>query len=110
MCSPSLNRPVTLGGVRGPPNPSEQGDRSFSLTSTPQFPKNTSMVASPSTPKPPLALKTRKAISYPFISDQQLRLDIRPSILQEYLYGHIPLNPETASRPQNAKSDFLSIV
>jgi hypothetical protein len=43
------------------------------------------------------------------LGGQQLRLDIRPSILQEYLYGHIPLNPETASRPQNAKSDFLSI-
>jgi hypothetical protein len=40
---------------------------------------------------------------------QQLQLDIHPSIPQEYLHGRIPLNPEAASRPQNAKSDFLSI-
>jgi hypothetical protein len=40
---------------------------------------------------------------------QQLRLDIRPSIPQECTHGRIPLNPETASRPQSAKSDFLSI-
>jgi uncharacterized protein with beta-barrel porin domain len=45
----------------------EQGDSSFGLTSAPQFSKNTSMVTSPSTPKPPLALKTRKAISYPYL-------------------------------------------
>jgi hypothetical protein len=35
------------------------------LTSAPQFPKNALMVASLSTPKPPPALKARKAISYP---------------------------------------------
>ncbi len=53
------------GGVRGPPNPTGQGDSSFSLTSTPQFPKNAPMIASLSTPKPPLAATMRKAISYP---------------------------------------------
>jgi signal transduction histidine kinase len=43
-----------------------QGDSSFGLTSAPQFPKNALMVASLSTPKPPLAATMRKAISYPF--------------------------------------------
>ena len=56
------------GGVRGPPNPTGQGDSSCSLTSTPQFPKNALMVASLSTPKAPLALKARKAISYPLMT------------------------------------------
>jgi len=40
---------------------------------------------------------------------QQLRLDIHPSIPHEYHHGRIPLNPETAFRRDHAKSDFLSI-
>jgi hypothetical protein len=62
---------AALGGVLSPvkiqsmPHPSGQGGSSFGLTSAPQFPKNTFMVASLTSPKPPPALKTRKAISYP---------------------------------------------
>lgn len=42
-------------------------------------------------------------------SQQKLRLDFRPSIPNEYLHGRILFNPETASRFQNGKRDFLFI-
>jgi len=40
---------------------------------------------------------------------EKLQLDSHPSIPQEYPHGRIHLNPETASRRDHAKSDFLSI-
>jgi arylsulfatase A-like enzyme len=46
--------------------PAGKGDGTFDLTPAPQLPKNAPMFALLTTPKPPLALKARKAISYPF--------------------------------------------